>query len=396
MGADDAVGPFPANAFGGALGNYTTDFGTATATITDSLFDDNQALAGDGGIGPFAAIAGGGAVANDSIMEIVGSTFRHNRAVAGDNSVSDFHNGHALGGALNTGSLSPSAVPDYPGGELVVRRSEFIGNEAIGGNNNEISMDVPPADTPNNGYGGAILAYQGSIELLDSTVSHNRAIGGRSGTDQGGSLGVGGGVFLFNFLSLTDSSGLKAIVRGSTITHNAAIGGDGPVGGDGIGGGIASGTFGSVFAPGEGGHTEIVGTLVALNRAEGGTGDSGTGGDGLGGGIASYDGGEATVSLSPILFNRAVGGRGVQGGDGLGGGIYSAAMASTTLTHSVVFGNQAIGGHGRSGDDGLGLGGGIFIADGGLFQIDWFSRFWTRHNRASDAGDNVYGDLTIL
>ncbi len=393
--ADDAVGSFAGNAFGGGLVSFTTDFGTATATVADSRFEGNLARAGDRGVGSFAAIAGGGALANDSVMEVLGSSFRDNVAEAGDGSTSPFHNGHALGGAISSGSLTPFALPGYAGGVMTIRRSTFAGNEAIGGDDNVITLPgIPTADTPNNGYGGGVLAYQGSIDVQDSTFRDNRAVGGHSAIDQGGSLGVGGGLFLFNFLSQTDSSGLRATVEGSQIVGNEAIGGGGLVGGDGLGGGIAFGTLGSLFAPRQVGQGTFSGNFVAFNWANGGRGDSGAGGGGVGGGMAMLDG-VATISDSAILLNTAAGGRGVTGGNGLGGGNYNAAMAETTLLHSFVLANQAIGGRGVGGD-GVGLGGGVYVADGGLFQLDLSSRRRTRRNRASTAGDDIYGDATLI
>ncbi len=386
------LGPaFPGSTNGGAIANFSTSFGSASASISRTHFTGNISRAGNFGNGEFAAIGGGGAIFNSASMTVADSAFTSNRAIAGDNAVSPFHNGHALGGAINSGSLTPAVDPTDPGASLTIHRSRFSSNEAIGGNHNEVTLpldQVPLADAPNNAYGGAVLVYQGIGTITQSSLLHNRAIAGVGGAEQKGSLGVGGGVFFFGFLGPVSGS-----IDRSTIAHNAAIGGNGVEGdgGHGLGGGIAIGTLGSPFSP----SSEVVLTRNHLlgNRALGGQGTPGfgNGGDGLGGGIGVFNGGSATIEHSQLLLNRAVGGSGLIGGNGLGGGIFNDAIASTTLLRSMIFLNAAFGN-----GAGTGLGGGIFNDAGGLFQIDPPSRFMTRLNLASDDGDDVFGDLTDL
>ena len=402
VGADDVtyeptdasafpLGTFPGNTFGGAIGNFTIGYGPASASITGTDFVRNESLAGDRGVGQFAAIAAGGAIGNESAMTITDSRFRFNRAVAGDDSTSPFHNGHALGGALSSGSLTPAVDSASAGASTEITGAEFFGNEAIGGDRNTVTMrldQIPRADAPDNGYGGAILAYQGQIAISQSALVRNRAVGGDGGADAGGSLGVGGGVFFFNFLGPVSGT-----LDRSVVSQNAAIGGDGAAGGDGLGGGVAIGRLGAPF--GEVGSVAITDTAVMHNRASGG--DGAAGGDGLGGGIAVLDGGDATVEGSVVAFNRASGGRGATGGDGEGGGIYVADSASLTLRQSLVALNFAVGGHGRHGGArGRGQGGGIAVADGGTAGADAFSRALLRLNHASDDGDDLEGQLDLI
>ncbi len=143
--------------------------GFATATIADSRFVDHLAKAGDRGFGKFAALASGGAIVNDSLMTIVGSEFHGNQAFGGNRSTSPFHNGHSLGGAIISGSLFPAF--GGPGATIELTDSWLIDNQAVGGNNNQVLLpadQIPPADGPNNGYGGGLLVFQGLATVQGS------------------------------------------------------------------------------------------------------------------------------------------------------------------------------------------------------------------------------------
>ena len=327
LGADMADGSsypfsFPGNALGGGLDNH------GFASVTDTQFAGNLAQAGSGGTGDFAGIGGGGAILNDATMIVIGSSFRDNQAIGGDNNVSTSHNGHALGGGIMSGTLL--ALVSAGSASLMVDQSTFDHNEALGGNDNHVAGTVPMSEAPDNGYGGGIAVYQGSAAVQSSTLTHNRAVGGIGGGNDGkGSLGVGGGIFFYNFVG-----GVTATVAGSTITDNQAIGGAGRTGiagGNGLGGGIAIGGLGSPYsAPGSvdpgPGSVDISDTTIARNLAQGGDG-----------------------------------GKGADGGDGLGGGLYNDGSSNLVLTTSTVTHNRAKGGHGKAGGRaGQGLGDNIF------------------------------------
>ncbi len=307
---------FPGNALGGSLANF------GVASIDNSQFVGNRALAGSRGIGAFAAIGGGGAILNDATLTVDASAFRENVAVGGDDSVSPSHNGHALGGAIMSGSLT--ALLGAAGADLTVSRSDFRHNQALGGNDNRVTDPVvPPSDAPDNGYGGGILVYQGSAAIQTSTLTQNRAVGGAGGGVNGkGSFGVGGGIFFYNFVG-----GVTATVEASTITNNSALGGagrDGIAGGDGLGGGIAIGGLGSPFSgPGS---VAISDTTIAWNLARGGDGGQrADGGDGLGGGLFNDGSSTLTLTVTTIIRNRARGGHGRAGGragQGLGDNVF--------------------------------------------------------------------------
>lgn len=322
---------FAGAAFGGGLSNH------GHATVENSRFERNVSEAGDGGNGDFATIGSGGAIYSDEFLEVSRSRFTRNEAFGGDNGQSPFHNGHALGGAIASGSLLPLFDPESAGAELVVDHSQFSGNRAVGGDGNQVTNpEVARADGPNNAFGGAILVYQGTASIGHTVVVNNLAQGGDGGAEDNGSLGVGGGIFLFSFVG-----GVTAELEHLFVWGNEARGG---IDGAGIGGGIAIGSFDSPFgAPGT-----------------------------------------AKISHSSIVNNRAVGGAG--DGDAFGGGIFN-GDSDTLLIRDGIFANTAVGDEGQ--------GGGVYNESGEL-KMDRLTRLLTRFNHASDDGDNFYGDISLL
>lgn len=369
---------FPGSVFGGGIANV----GMGVADVINSNFYDNIAEAGDYGDGEFAGIASGGAVANTSALSISGGYFRGNQAIASDNATSPFHNGHALGGAINSGSLEPAF--GGPGATLTVERSTLVDNHAIGGNNNTVLLpadQVPFADGPNNGYGGGILVYQGTAEIDRTNLYDNQAIGGVGGETVNGSLGVGGGAFFFSFLGPVD-----ATVSGGIVSGNQAIGG----GGVGIGGGIATGTLGAPF--GAPGTVEISRTRIIGNQAWGG----------IGGGI--FNDANLTLNRATVTDNQAIGQKDVFNtltpgyafqGAGLGGGL--ANLGTVDVNNSNFSSNQAIGSIGNVGPNfltlppgtalptypGIAIGGGIYNSESATVSNSRFFR-----NEAQGGNDN--------
>ncbi len=339
---------FPGYAGGGGLYNFNV------ATVTGSQFTGNTAQAGSRCEGPFAGIGIGGGIYNDFMLAVTGSSLSQNRAVGGSdgnvvNPALGFHNGHALGGGVASGSLMP-VVGQHAGAAVNVSQSTFDHNQAQGGDNNHVLVTPALADGPNNGYGGGILVYYGGATIHQSTLTHNQALGGAGGGDQNGSLGVGGGVFVFNFF-LT----VTADVSGCTIEHNDALGGAGTPGGSGgagLGGGLAATALNSPFSALSCTVT-VSSTAVGHNLAQGGEG--GNGGD---------------------------------GGDGLGGGLFNDTHSGLSVAASTITHNQAKGGKGKGGgSDGEGVGGGVYNL--GTFAFDVFTVI--AHNQASTSNDDVLG-----
>jgi hypothetical protein len=332
---------FVGSAFGGGLNNV------GRATITDTLFEDNEARGGSGNRGDgtsslLVGVATGGAIATASqntsgesaSMTLSNVTLRHNRAIGGDgNTAGTFVNAGIGGGLGNSGSNPFLAVSN--------------GSE---------------------------------VTLRDSTVVHNQAIGGRAGA------ALGGGV--------ANNLGGVLTVSGSTLAHNQAQGGDGGTAADagqGFGGGLYNGAA-SNHPSNLGALTVLVveGSTIAHNKAQGGAAVTGgsSAGDGLGGGL--WSGGVAFLLDTVISHNHALGGDGADGsdgGNGHGGGVYNETTSSLRLERSTVTNNHANGGDGGAGgSDGEGVGGGVYNL--GLFDFDALTLIFKNH--ASTSHDDVF------
>jgi hypothetical protein len=320
---------FVGAAFGGGLNNV------GTATITDCLFEDNEARGGSGNRGTGVGV------------QFVGT---------------------GIGGGVNTNAGDPSGNPvSLTLGNVTLRH-----NRALGGDGNTAATFVGVGSgggLASNGCNINIPVSSGSTTtLLNTTVEHNQAIGGRGGA------GLGGGI--------ANRLGGAVIVSGGTLSHNRAQGGDG---GDGLGGGIYNGPA-SVHPSNFGAQTTltILGSLLAHNAALGGA----SGDDGLGGGL--YLGGTASVVDTFIERNQAIGGAGAngsEGGNGLGGGAYNDATSSLSLERCTISKNHANGGDGDDGgEDGEGIGGGVYNL--GDFDFDAFTLFIMNH--ASRSHNDVF------
>lgn len=335
VGADGAVGPnvltlppgtaaptYPGLAVGGGLHNITV------ASVSRSRFVHNTALAGNQNQGSFAGVSNGGGIYNDGGLELLHSSLVSNSSLGGDGNVGDINAGGGYGGGITSGSVT--ALLGERSASLVVMRSDFRGNAAVGGNNNQALFPVPLAHAPSGGVGGGILAYQGTADISRSSVANNRAVGGTGGLGTGG-LGAGGGIFFFGFVGVLDAK-----LSNSWIAHNAASGGPA---GNGIGGGIGSGSLGSLFAAplATTVSADIDRCLIAHNRALGGSESAGVSGDGLGGGIFNDSDGMLELLHSLVIANRAQ--PGGAGGEGIGGGIYN--LGNAELVDSLIFANFA-------------------------------------------------------
>jgi CSLREA domain-containing protein len=361
---------FPGIGIGGGLWNWKS----GTATVTDSRFINNLAQGGSDDTGTFAGLGQGGAIYNDNDLTVTGSLFSGNRAVGGSDTHSDVFSGEAVGGAISSGT-NERLIGATESAKLRVSQSVFSHNEAIGGNYN---FAGPQGVVPGAGgaFGGGIFVFQGEATIRGSTLTGNRAVGGDGAPGRVGGLAIGGGIVFVNFLGrVTDSgvSGVMGTVDGCALVGNEAIGGPGGAGargGNGLGGGIAAGTFGLSTLSG---NVTVTNTLLAGNLAQGGDGGTGgAGGNGQAGGVFNGLGETLTASHTALLFNEAeggAGGAGANGGNGLGGGLYNQATAS--LTESLVAFNEAEGGAAGSGAGttaGTGSGGGIFNT--GSLSID--------------------------
>jgi hypothetical protein len=379
------------NAAGGAIVNNQS----ATATISDSAFTGNQAIGGNGGSVDAATMVGfahGGAVFNAATLTVENSEFTGNQALAGSGGsggrgASVFYLVDvALGGGMHNAA----------GKSLVMSGTTFSGNQAIGGSD-------ATGGTSGQGYiglgaGGGLLNH-GTAAIADNTFDRNEARGGSGDTGASGFLvvGAGAGGAINNSGVPTQSAVLTA--SDLVLRANLAIGGAGNTGGAFAGAG-----FGGAITNILGVSLTLSNSTVSDNQAV--SGRSGDGGDALGGGLANLLGASLTVSGSTLAHDQALGGDGHFGGNGLGGGVYTDGLSTNplnpgtparlTVIGCTITHNWAVGGAGEDGgSDGQGIGGGLYLADGGIVCIDVFTQAHVKHNRASTSNDNIFGSDMI-
>lgn len=232
-------------------------------------------------------------------------------------------------------------------GTLHVSNSSFQNNRAT----NSTSTDDPVA-------GGAIASVLSNTDIRNSSFSDNEV-------DSGVSIGLGGAI--------------SATFGGTLLVSNSRFEGNSVASDvDARGGAIAAAFEGnpavpflSLFVTVD--HSQFVGNSAEGDLARGGA---------IFAEVSSFD-----LDSSSIVFNK------VEGMNAQGGGIYSGPgltdAATVTVTRTNVNANQAAGDNG-----GNGVGGGIYNAAGGTFEIDTTSN--VHGNKASTSHDDVFGDLTLL
>jgi hypothetical protein len=353
-----------------------------TLILSHAVVSENEVI-GLPGIGP-AVDAFGGGLLNTGTLAVDHTTFVHNQSLGADGNPGG-PGSTGLGGAImSVGSASLPAT-------ATVSYCTFLDNQAVGG--------AAGAGAPftRAGIGGAIMNGDSTMTVSHSLFQNNQAVGGSGG---GIPFGYGGGGAIAN-VSLIGDSILS--ISYCTLTNNRATGGAAAPGGTGqIGRGGAIANLIAPVAPlptGLTASTSIDHSTILGNQAIGGAGA--TGGTAMGGGIANENGGILTVSDSLIALNQAIGGAGDggNGGDGLGGGIFNGAPTafgtpSLTLERSLVALNGADGGAADDGGSaGLGVGGGLYLAPGGIASADVVTVIFANHASTSD--DDVFGTLGI-
>jgi hypothetical protein len=363
---------------------------TGTATVTGSTVRDNRSVGAVGG-GP--AHGAGILVTQASSLVVSHSLLSRNEAHGGDGSLG---RGRTDGGAIDVEFGSRASITD----------SALTDNRAVAGSGSFNNADGFSAATASGGAisVGVVAPGGNALEVTRSVLRGNRAIGGSNGTSTAPTIADvgsahGGAIFT--------ARGSATVVRDSTVFHNEAIGGDGNTGtaavgfvGTATGGGIDNST--AVLIPGgpsQPARLTVIGSVVAGNEATGGDGNTGNGGGvflgaGLGSGIANSLGGTADVTGSLLVLNRATGGT---GGLGAGGGVFNGGpspLGTPTLTvlDNLVALNRAEGGAaGADGSTGQGVGGGLYLAPGGVASAEQTTIFT---NHASTSDDDVFGILT--
>jgi hypothetical protein len=261
------------------------------------------------------------------------------------------------------------------------------------------------------GLGGAIL-NQGVLDLEDSTLAANQALGGAGGGSSlpwggEGSGGAGGGLSGAGGAGgqLTDG-GSGGPPFGGAGGSGTGAGSSGGAGGGGGGGGSSeagsgSGPGGPGGLGGGGGGGGAYDTFGFPGGAGGSGGVGGFGGGGGGGGGGTPDGALSVGGFAGGNGAQANSGgnvgNGGGGGAGLGGAVFNLA-GTLTITNCTFSGNAAVGGDGGSiagtGTAGSGFGGAIFNRNGTVQVVS--STF--ANNRADQGGGGIYnlGDGTNL
>jgi hypothetical protein len=274
---------------GGAIEHFGIDL---TLTIDQSTFTGNRAIGGSKAVASTVSgqgnigIAVGGAVVSFFDATITNSVFDHNEAIGGS--------GNPVGASgLKVGQGIGGAVIEYGGfgapASLTASNLTVTNNKAIGGTG-------PAGGNGGDGVGGGIaILGGGTLTLVGSTMSGNSATGGAGGAGGNGGNGLGG--------SIANLQGASLTVTGCTLTGNSATGGaggSGASGGNGFGGGL--------YNDGTSTFTVTVSTITA-NQAIGGAADSGdTAGQGVGGGAYFAGGGVACLdddTLFALVGNLA-------------------------------------------------------------------------------------------
>jgi hypothetical protein len=356
-----------------------------TAISLSGLTFRNGSAAGD----PVRGTMGGAILADSVNLEICGSRFSGNAALASQpGQPDDSYMQSGLGGAI-AATNSTVSITD----------SEFTGNTAAGADNSNDQQ-------ASSGLGGAIFAANSPITMQRTRFRSNSAVGGSGATPiepfptAEGGWGAGGAIF---------ADGASVAVTNVTFEKNSATGGDGLSGSasnpfrNGVGaGGKASG--GALWMAGRG---QYGGDPVQLDltRVEF-TGNSAVGGSAGAQGLATLgpnQGGRVAggalgavnwvqVAINDVTFVKNLGegggvgdnapGSGSRTGTGgvvQGGAAFLDSPASVAATHLTVDRNTARGGKGadsaagsgtEAGEGGFAYCGGVLISNstGGLSE----------------------------
>jgi hypothetical protein len=358
-------------------------------TLTHTVFQNNQALAGPGGSGLLPSggdgaggYATGGAMQTNGIfnLQLTQTKWLNNQAIAQQG---EFAFGGALGmsfgfrtsqtrianslfkGNLAQGGNDPQHISlrGTSGGAILnnnpnttIVGTALIDNTARAGNATGIGV-------PGNAHGGAIDSTGNDSESL--TLASDRLIGNRAlagtvvagpiSTDPDSGLAGGGAVFVEDgSLNVARTQFARDVAQSTAAgsVHNAS--------------------GGALYVNAD---TTATLTEIALqsNQARALGGNSA-----FGGGVANFSN-AFTESTSLVTGNQAV----VQGGGAaFGGGLYLANDSS--VSESQIAGNAAL-----ASGSGQGFGGGIAFANDPTVSLQ---NVVVHKNRATTAGPDLYGD----
>jgi hypothetical protein len=284
---------------------------------------------------------------------------------------------------LNSGNMRDRVFHITASNVIVTIRDLAIRNGQAADNGTSGASTNPTAQNANRA-GGGILNNGGSLTLNDVIVQSCQVLGkGDTVINDHTTLDAHGGG-----LASLGATG-NVTITDSTLTGNAATGGNGGNFNNGAG---SSAKGGSIYF--EGGTLKISGSRIENSLAIGGNGgnqdqngqtNGGFGGTAQGGGVW-VGGGAATINNTTFKSTVATGGNSGTGGNGAnpggsadGGGLYSLGnvIVSNSTFHLAgarggnggdAFGTTCLGGH-NAGDGGSARGGAIF-SDGGTLVIN--------------------------
>ncbi len=384
----------------------TIDFAASLAGDTITLTSNDTTTA----YGPTALVISNGNITIDGsgapLLQISGDNARRIFAVSSSSTLTleniTLTGGLAQGGAGGSGGVSGSSGAGGGGGggaglggaifnegTLNVVQSTLSGNTAIGGSS-------ALAGTQFGGGGGGSAIYNGGVGA-DYGAGGGGGVGG-SGGGASGNTGGSGGANQSGTQAAAGSSG--TLGGGGGGGSKAVAGGDGTAasaiglgGGGGGGGGETTNVNGGAGGAGGFGAGGGGGGGAESNDGTGGAGGAGGfGGGGGGGGIYSYTGDTGAGGVGGFGGGNgngggtSSGGKKGGGGAGMGGAIFNDG-GTVTITNSTLTGNTAQGGTGFT--NGQGLGGAIFSRNGTLNTLNTTI---SANTATSATGVYVYAD----
>src|SRR5262245_32066555 len=197
-----------------------------TLFLSGSTFTDNQSFGGSNATGGtngqgLIGFAGGGALHNAGRATITNTMFDHNEAHGGNGNTAT---GFLIIGMAAGAGIANSGVPTQAA-VMIADHVTLHDNLAVGGTGNT------PGPFGGIAFGAGLINILGTtVTLSNSTIVGNQAFGGLGGAGDNGRDALGGG--------LANMLGGTLTVSDCTLADNQAVGGAGEAGGNGLGGGI--------------------------------------------------------------------------------------------------------------------------------------------------------------
>jgi hypothetical protein len=283
----------------------------------------------------------GGAIYNAGSLVATDSTFDSNQAIGGNGGCAVNGGTSGAGGAGIGGAIFSIAA------NLSIRRSTFVNNSATGGHARAYGDSACTFTSNAAGGGGGGMGGNGAYYVFS----------GPSQAGTAGGYGGGGGGAMF----LVSNSGGNGGFGGGAGGPNAVPGEFGSLAAVGnFSGGTGAGLGGALFIESVAGTAQVVNSTFSANTAHGGDANyfgASNGASGAGGAVFVHNG-ALTLIADTIANNTASGGNvsnaanAQNGGDGVGAGIYVHSGATLNLALTIVTGGSATAGTSTNGNSG--------------------------------------------